>query len=1156
LATLCVQGWEDVREGRGGAGGPPRVDTPSSPPPQVDRYQEAPHLLDACLPTLIPLLANAMKAAAASGDAARSAALASLAWRAARVRGRKAATKFFPATVDDFEPVVLMLAGATGVADGLAEGGEAAALVAAGTSWAADPRTWPARAVLLVWLAAVAAIPFPLALLDGRPAGGGNAAFPPLARAAAAAATACLPSPGPDRDAAAAALAVLVARPDAVHMLGGVVEGAAQALADASGAPLAALGAATLLAALFGRADPVTASTSAPAAWDAIAPLLAPASAHGVSARRAAAKGATRVALALLAAPRADADKARTQAAAAALLGCLRDRDTAVRWAAAKGVARVGAALVGRGGGADAAAALLTGALDLLVSSESDSAWHGGCLAVAGLLRAGCVDAAHLGRCGAAAAAALAYDVRRGATSVGAPVRDAGAYVAWALARRAPAAPAAAGAALAALAPRLMATACLDREVNCRRAAAAAFQEAAGRTRGALPAGLPATAAADFYSLATRASAYLSVAPVVAELHDVYASALVEEALVKTAHWERATRDAAAASLAALCGVAPALTPATADALVAAAVPSSDPEARHGALAGLACLVAAARPVGRAAAAALASLPAAAPALVKGRGGEPVRHALMNCIAAMAAAGQERVPLDRAALAAAGAAVDDCLRHPAAPVRAAAAAALGALARRDDGGGTPVDAASRYVSWVAAPAPPEPRRGGAAALEALPARWLAPHADTVLATLSSACIPESDPEARDAEARAEAAAALAACAAALASASDSPPTRSRLRSTALPALIGACADYSTDRRGDVGSWVRGPASAGAASTLLAAAADSDGATLDAFAEAVVAALVRQASERCGKLRAAAAAELRALVAARVPAATPLAPALDASAAASAGAPASDDAASLDLARRLLAVPGVAPRAAAGLAACVGGLDGPLALAASRALATAVEEEGAAAAVFGAVVEAWRAALAPPRDARIITPLLRAADALLATPAGADWATDDAASTTLLDLVQASARGSRDVPRLRAAACALAGLAGGAGPPALRALRAAVLLTGHSFPAVRRAAAEAVAVRLVLGAPAVGVAGRAAWPGFEPATPPDVDAAANLVNETVWDGAGAAGARLALCGLLALPPPEAGPKRASAPAAGDGGATTDYGALIAAAERGG
>eukprot|EP00961_Rhodomonas_salina_P212467 2869430-Rhodomonas_salina.2 len=65
-------------------------------------------------------------------------------------------------------------------------------------------------------------------------------------------------------------------------------------------------------------------------------------------------------------------------------------------------------------------------------------------------------------------------DVRLGSASVGAHVRDAACYVCWAFARAY--APAVMAPYVPVMAPGLLTLALLDREVNCRRAACAAFQ--------------------------------------------------------------------------------------------------------------------------------------------------------------------------------------------------------------------------------------------------------------------------------------------------------------------------------------------------------------------------------------------------------------------------------------------------------------------------------------------------------------------------------------------------------------------------------------------------------------------------------------------------------------------------------------------------------
>jgi hypothetical protein len=89
-------------------------------------------------------------------------------------------------------------------------------------------------------------------------------------------------------------------------------------------------------------------------------------------------------------------------------------------------------------------------------------------------------------------------------------VRDAAAYVCWAAARAY--APELLAGHVQQLAASLLAAACYDREVNCRRAAAAAFQESVGRL-GSFPHGIPLMAITDYFSVGNLSNAYLQVRP-------------------------------------------------------------------------------------------------------------------------------------------------------------------------------------------------------------------------------------------------------------------------------------------------------------------------------------------------------------------------------------------------------------------------------------------------------------------------------------------------------------------------------------------------------------------------------------------------------------------------------------------------------------------
>jgi tubulin-specific chaperone D len=131
----------------------------------------------------------------------------------------------------------------------------------------------------------------------------------------------------------------------------------------------------------------------------------------------------------------------------------------------------------------------------------AESTWHGSCLACAEMARRGMVSSGNLPKligwmekvrlcdefgswltesmCSCPSAQALYFDIRKGAHSIGANVRDAAGYVLWALARAQDATALAPHANN--LAQRLVTVALYDREIHIRRAASAAFQEHVGR---------------------------------------------------------------------------------------------------------------------------------------------------------------------------------------------------------------------------------------------------------------------------------------------------------------------------------------------------------------------------------------------------------------------------------------------------------------------------------------------------------------------------------------------------------------------------------------------------------------------------------------------------------------------------------------------------
>ncbi|CAN8061487.1 unnamed protein product [Agarophyton chilense] len=238
------------------------------------------------------------------------------------------------------------------------------------------------------------------------------------------------------------------------------------------------------------------------------------------------------------------------------LLSALRHRDTVVRWSAAKGVARITARLP------------TTLAFDVVESvmqlfeerseAQADAALHGACLALAELVRRGLIlpDNDLFSKAFDAVRVAASFDMRRGANSVGAYVRDAACYTVWAIARayeRQHVAPFA-----DVISESMIPLALLDREVNCRRAAAAALQECVGRLSEQLfDDGIQLITMADYFSLGDKNAAYTEIAQKVAMLaNGKHFNCILREIWKrKLVHWDSSIRSLAAKSLARMVDV-------------------------------------------------------------------------------------------------------------------------------------------------------------------------------------------------------------------------------------------------------------------------------------------------------------------------------------------------------------------------------------------------------------------------------------------------------------------------------------------------------------------------------------------------------------------------------------------------------------------------
>ncbi|WVQ62666.1 uncharacterized protein L199_000813 [Kwoniella botswanensis] len=247
------------------------------------------------------------------------------------------------------------------------------------------------------------------------------------------------------------------------------------------------------------------------------------------------------------------------------LMGGLSDKDTIVRYSSAKYLARLSSLLplsfssqiveavidlfsgteeepviltsfgtvIDPGGSSSTGGTMGFGGVE---TTRGEARWHGVCLALAEMARRGLIkEEEQIGSAVKWVIKALTFDLRRASHSIGANVRDAASYLLWSLSRACP--PDMIEAHAEDMATSLICVALFDREVGVRRAASAAFQEGVGRL-GLYPEGIDVLGKTDFYSVSVRRMAFTIAAPAVA-IHKVYRDKMREHLHhITLRHWD------------------------------------------------------------------------------------------------------------------------------------------------------------------------------------------------------------------------------------------------------------------------------------------------------------------------------------------------------------------------------------------------------------------------------------------------------------------------------------------------------------------------------------------------------------------------------------------------------------------------------------------
>ena len=574
------------------------------------------------------------------------------------------------------------------------------------------------------------------------------------------------------------------------------------------------------------------------------------------------------------------------------IIAALSNASTIVRWSAAKGVGRITERLPSL-----CADDVLDAILFLFHDTCNDRCWHGACLALAELARRGLLLPQRLHEVIPFLIQAVHYDRRRGTVHVGAHVRDAACYTYWAFARAYD--PKILQPFLADMTRAIVLTSLFDREVNCRRSASSAFQEAVGR-QGAtnFPHGIEILTAADYFSLGNRTNAYLSIAVQIANYDELRIPIIQHLSASKLLHWDIHIRTLSSKTLYKLTSLDPKyMCDVVIPTLLEHCLDEKDLFTRHGAVLGVAEIVLALSENEN-----LNYLPSNVEELLtdlvptierkrlyRGRGGEIMRSAvcrLMECICL------SRIPLSVKGQVRLLDSIESNIPHPTEAIQEDACRALEALMVSYFPVGTAGPSprlqqrvVNKFIETIRTTENPAVARGYALALGHLPPKLICPSMDVLTSILD--CLIQASRHntliggENDAETRRNSLRSLVRISRQILHSSHQMDSQDDttvctvvrmdkcIFERVCTTFLSAMDDYRTDRRGDVGSWCRLVGMEGITELILAVASDerkkSKWIVSDVLVTTIVGGILKQLAEKLDYVRHRAGACIQELV---------------------------------------------------------------------------------------------------------------------------------------------------------------------------------------------------------------------------------------------------------------------------------------------------
>uniref|UniRef100_A0A8C1N4B6 Tubulin-specific chaperone D n=1 Tax=Cyprinus carpio TaxID=7962 RepID=A0A8C1N4B6_CYPCA len=556
------------------------------------------------------------------------------------------------------------------------------------------------------------------------------------------------------------------------------------------------------------------------------------------------------------------------------LLVGLKDKETIVRWSSAKGIGRVTGRLPKQ-----LADEVVESVLECFSFQETDNAWHGGCLAFAELGRRGLLLPSRLSDVVPLIIRALTYDEKRGACSLGSNVRDAACYVCWAFARAYE--PSELKPYVNQIASALVIATVFDRNITCRKAASAAFQENVGR-QGTFPHGIDIVTAADYFTVGNVNNCYLTISVYIAGFEE-YTKPLIDHLVhMKVNHWDGVIRELATKALHNLTAQAPEYMANTVLPQLLPMATGMDLHRRHGAILACAEITHALYEIATQknswvtdflSSDTIEGLKNIHQKLsdrkqYRGFGGELMRPAVCGLIEKLSLS---KMPFkDDPVITGWQWLIDDSLKNlhlfssgARRGIQDSALSALAALCRQYyqvEPGVANVEMQDQLVSqYLSALMSPEvlTRCGCALALGSLPPFMIRGKLQKILPGLQAACKVVQKAESQT-EARRDAATAMSQVCVAVGVCAQGSPDRVLCEGNIRPvyeALLGCMNDYSMDSRGDVGAWVRAAAMSSLMDVTLLVVASAPELLSSDLVQRMMCCLVQQAAEKIDRYRA-------------------------------------------------------------------------------------------------------------------------------------------------------------------------------------------------------------------------------------------------------------------------------------------------------------